>query len=366
MIKKILLILPLIVLFSSCRKEVSEEVTSTETGVNTSYFIKPWRKISYPYLVKVRSFAIFNDQLYMAANDTYGFSEDSYVYNLKSVGYAGYTYPDTYTGGFEYIDELFEFNNFASPVGVSSMRTINNRLYIGGDFRYGNDYYDLIYLEADLSVHSVGFSHASFSSVMIHNIGEYNGDPIICGNFNATVNTEFFTSHVELIQNNAAVGMASLNGAAYDSEVFDGELYVVGQSDQIVTWNGSSWTAVNYIGKTITDKVYAVEIHNSELYFLGDFAGTSVLKKYSTSTGWSDVDGITSFSVPTYSTLKVLDNELFVVGRYFQSEGVEGSIWKLNALNQWRKFGDLTLQIRDLVKFKSKYYAAAEDGVYLY
>jgi len=363
------LLLLLLVGLSSCRKKIySGNESIVDPNNNTAYFVKPWRKISFPDFNDVRCFAEFNGDLYVGGGFENSMDYD-FLVKVKSLGYDGYTYPDTYTGGFEYIKQVTgDFYDLGNLVGIRSLKVINNRLYIGGKFRYqGNgNWYDLMVLDADGSFHYVDFPHNSFGSETVNYIGEFNNNPLICGNFTKSTQNPVITDYVTSIVNDVAVGMADLNGVTYCSEIYQGELYVVGSQDQIVKWNGTDWTEISYPSKTATDKVYSVKVYNNELYFLGDFTGSSVLKKYSPETGWSDDLSMTSFSVPNFSRLKVYDGKLIIVGKGFKSNNVQGSIWMYGVTNSWQRFGDLTSQVYDVILFDGKYFAAVEDGIYLY
>jgi hypothetical protein len=367
MIKKTLTIISILILFTNCRKEIEEGTYTTSTTKNTQYFVKPWRLISFPSFSKGRCFEIFNDKLYIAASkDFSGFGEDHILYRINAHNYSGYIYPDSYSGSWDYFEEVFEFNDYGNPQGVFTMNVLDNKLYIGGDFRYGNNDYDLLYIDNNEVVHSVLFSNSSSSSNVINHIGVYNDNLVVCGNFTANNNSLFSTNFVELIQNNVAVGMANLNGTTHDSQVFENELYVVGEQNQIVKWNGTDWEQVIYPGMSNADRIYSMEVFNDELYFLGDFWGAQVLKKYSSSEGWSELSGLTNYNIPTFAKLRVLDAELFVIGQYFKNNNLEGSVWRYEGNDEWRKFGDLKKDVKDIIKYKSKYYAVADDGVYLY
>lgn len=352
-------------MFSSCRKEIPEEPVSN-IDANTAYFVKPWRQISLPDFKKGRAFAIFNEELYIAAQFGFDGGTDHYLYKLSSLPYTDYTYPDAYTGDWGYFKSVFEFNDFGSPQGVFAMKVINNRLYIAGDFRVNNGQYDVIYLDASGGKHTVGFSSSTFGSTVVNHIGVYNGDPLLCGNFVSSGNTQFLTDYVELLENNNAVGMADLSSTAHDSQEYNGDLYVVGDLDQIVKWNGSGWDPVVYPNNSSSDRVYSVEIFNSELYFLGDFSGNEVIKKFSPTDGWTSFANLTNFVVPNYSELRVLNGELYVIGKGYMSEGIKNSIWKYAGGDTWQQFGNLTNIVWDVTYFKNKYYAGTEDGVYIY
>lgn len=367
MFRNLILIVVVIILFG-CRKEISIDPTSTVGDSNTTaYLVKPWRKISWPDFNDVRCFAVFQGELYAGGGFENSMDYD-YLVKIADRPYSGYTYPDTYTGDFQYIEQLnADFNDWGSPDGIFTLKVIGDKLYLGGDYRYGNDSYDLMYIDQNHSFKLVDFlPNGGSGSTVINFIGNYNNDPIICGNFTSNTGNSIVTNYIEKIQNNVAVGMADLNGVTYGSEVYHDELYVVGSQDQIVKWNGSSWESISYPGKTLTDKVYSVKVFNDELYFLGDFAGNVVLKKYSESGGWSTDISITSYSVPNFSKLQVFDGHIFIIGKDFTSENKTGSIWRNSIDGKWQRFGNLTSKVYDVILYSSKYFAAVEDGIYLY
>jgi hypothetical protein len=362
--RPLLLALLIAALFAGCRKKLyTGPDASLGSGNNTPYFVKPWRKISFPDFNDVRCFAIFNGQLYAGGGFENSMDYD-FLVKVHGIPYGDYTYPDTYTGGFDYIQRVTDnFYDFGTLVGIRSMKVIDGKLYIGGKFRYqaSDNWNDLMYMDADGSFHPVGFSQYT-NTQLVNDVGVYDNHPLICGNFTSNSVTDYVCG----IQNETATAMADLNGVTYDSEVYHNTLYVVGDQDQIVRWNGSDWTSVAYPGKTLTDKIYSVTVVNDELYFLGDFAGNTVLKKYSETAGWSDDLSITSFSVPNFARLQVFGGHVFIIGKDFKSNNVTGSIWRYSTDGSWERFGNLTNRVYDVILFDGKYFAAAEDGLYLY
>lgn len=357
-----IVIITTVFLLVGCRKEVSPAIYTTIESTNELY-VKPWRKISTPYHEQVRALCIFQGELYFSCFYTIGFIPEYYIFRLKSLPYDEYTYPETSTGSFDYLEKVHEINDFGT--GVNTMQTIGGRMYIGGDFRLSSSIYDLVFMNSNNSLVSANLSQSSFHVQELNEVIEYNGGVLVCGDFNANQNNPLNSNNIEYLQNGAPVGMADLSGTTHDAHKFEGDLYVVGELDQLVRRNSNGWTPIDYPGKTATDRIYSIESLNDELYILGDFAGSQVLKKYSSTQGWTEINELTSFNVQRYSQLLILNNELFVVGRYFEKDGFSASIWRMQG-NSWTPFGNLTQEVRDVEYYQSKYYAAASDGLYVY
>ncbi|MCH2082727.1 MAG: T9SS type A sorting domain-containing protein [Saprospiraceae bacterium] len=223
------------------------------------------------------------------------------------------------------------------PDPVHNLRTINGTLY-AAKYELQVDSNWVYYLDESsntwqklgggfyLTTAIEGFSQTP----SIYDVIEYNGDIIVCGEFDRAGNEEVHgiarwdgnhwqpmgTGLQNNIQNTAPVIFP------HEMLIFENDLIVVGNFAQaggvnangVGRWNGTEWQAM---GAGFNSTVYGIGIYNDELYVGGDFsqsgdASPLRIAKWDGS-NWGDIGiGLDGF----VHTIEEIDGQLYALGGF--------------------------------------------------
>lgn len=325
----------LLIVISSCRKEIVHEPM-------VSIAEETWVAKDYGILSKIYCTEIFNGELYFGG---------IYYDDAKVAKYTGNQIVEILPGPLDY---LSGGGTYDDPV-VNDLTVINGKLHIGGNFKYNEGAGAKSFMTYDANGVTEEIPLLSYNQTYITDVVEFNGDLIVCGNF-GPFEPLVTTGNVERIQNGTAVGFASLQGPVRQLKVHNNELYAVGDNVRLQKWDGSAWVAEPYIGETSSDEIYSIESFNSELYIFGSFDNYEIVKKRDANGIWSDFPALTGSD--TYNSnggIKALDGEIFAFGHGFKINGVYNSnVIKLEG-NTWKNIGNLKSVIsQDLIKYDGK------------
>lgn len=346
----------------ACRKKINHEEgihtnvnlpdeSNNPTGGNGgSTPVNSWNKITSDEIVDVYTLEEFNGELYVGgifednSGDVKEFAKLDASDNLIDPGFTG----------------------FFGLYGVYDLHTFNNELIIGGNFTYYNlGAYpeDLVRMNTAGVILDIPFTESIGHSV--RNISTYNGNILLCGDFQNNGTNAVTTNNVELLNNYTTIGMADLSGTIFGSAEFDNSLYVCGPDDKLQAWNGSNWNQINYINEYWSDDVYDVCVYDGHLYMLGSFNGGITLKKMDTNNNWENITEVGQIGTMTaYGGMKVIDNELYVFdGNLNINNGASTGIIKFNGTS-WSNVGTMNDDVHDVIKFNGNLYIATEYGIY--
>ena len=209
---------------------------------------------------------------------------------------------------------------------IQTMVEDDGQYYFGGIFdASGSTPLNLIARFDGLSFYNYPLPSNSFS---VNAICFYHDSMFIGGNFYDTIS---MTNDFEVWNGTAfqPVGSISqqLNGIVNDMVEYNGELYIGGsfnsiQGDNLIKWNGNSFSNV---GLGVNGQVFKLKVHNGELYACGQFdlAGGIQVSKMAKWNGvsWSEVfpyetgnNGIGDFLF--------YGNEMYVTGSFQNLGGI--------------------------------------------
>lgn len=183
----------------------------------------------------------------------------------------------------------------------------------------------------------LGFSQTA----NLYNVTEYNGDLIVCGEFDRA-GTQSISGIMRRSGNQWAAMGSGLSGhiantatVMYPHDLcrFGNDLIVSGNFklaggqtvNGIARWDGTQWYAM---GAGFNSTVYGIAVYNGELYAGGDFtqSGTTPLTNIArwNGTSWEDpgfqLHYANSSNYSYIHTLKVLNNRLFISGGFDRAD----------------------------------------------
>lgn len=337
-----------IILFSSCRKEIRRE-PGQHSNLNPF-----WKKLERENVVQ-ESYAdavIFDGELYFGGIYAYGdISSEEYGIMIKIDS----------SGNFINIPEPEAVGGWGSGVPVvKAMHVHNNELYVGGwfDASYkGATFYDLMKYDVNDSLYSAGFPDLVSPTDWINDIDSYAGDLMIVGDFTGNLN------NAVLHMNNGVFevfcfphSFTPLSGTEINNE-----FWITGEDNGMASANTTAinWTDRPYNESFSGEDVFNITRHNGFDYVVA--SGGLKIRDVNTGiwidqpwpSGYSDYQNL-YYDVEFFS-FKVINGDVYLLAK---------GIYKLNTSGSWEPMGRLNVVARDLELFNGKYYAATHRGIF--
>jgi len=323
----------------SCRKKIEHEV-----GKEVSYSAviyndgSTWNKISPIEIDTVNALEIFGNEMYFGGN----FSGSAYLGKMNTSG------------------DFFNpaMGNFTLN-GINDLETFNGKLIAAGNFSFAEQSSGLISknvmsLSESGIIEPIPFSTNDTS--VIYHLNLYNDELLVAGKFAPESGSLCVSGNRDIYNGVSCSGYGSGYVVYATADNNGAGLYSA--------FGTAGLPNINYPSKTPFDEIYDVCYFNNVLYFFGKFQNNAAVMSKA-GTGWKIHGSITSLTGSrTYGGFKVIGNEFFVFGNGLLLNGEQTSnVLKLGS-QVWTPIGELHVEVRDIIYFNGRLYAATTDGIY--
>lgn len=264
-------------------------------------------------------------------------------------------------------DVIKVFNNDRYSNKVNDLFVNGDRLYIGGDFWHKPSLFKSFYdfMAIDDKNNEIEIPLFSISWSFIKKIDSYDNGIVILGDFKPGSGNKVESENVDLIKNNKAIGMPGFPEEAYSSTVYNNELHVIGEHDNLMKWNEGQWKKIDYYSSRYSDKLRGIASYEAKLYLLGNFFKGGNLQVMEGDGSWSLMENVSVIGdLGEFSGIKVIDELLFIYGSGITLDGNLTSNVICFDGKKWRNVGGIKESVQDITMFNGKYIIATKKGVY--
>lgn len=334
-------ILALSVLITSCKKKTEPEPSSGSAQ---------WKQANTVDFI-ITSIEVFNNELYVAG------IKPGQTYDIPVLKKAAsdFSLVDFHNGEFSQVNTGPLYND---PL-IYKLYASSDKLYIGGSFNFSiNNATSLMYYDQNGNFTPIPLftQNASYVSSFC----DFQNALILGGSF--TTNDPLVTTVNTLkLQNNVPTGLADFPANVVSLAAHSNQLFGIGKNT-LQKWNGSNWITGAYNNPANSDELFDICSYHNELYLVGRFANSVLLKKMDSSGVWVDVPG---FTFANSAKLKVIDDKLYLFGSFIFLNGKNTSDVLVYGGNTWEPVGNLnSASVSNLVKFNGELICSTQYKLY--
>lgn len=336
----------------SCRKEIDYVVKRVDLPIED----KPgWELIDDTY-TELHQLVEYQGKLYVGGTFTNSTDNYSYLATWDENGYSKAINTQLLFGG-----------------GVYTLRVIDDKLWIGGDFSYLTTSIKRNLLCLD-GTSITGFSLGiTFLGKGVTDVLKHGNDIVVVGSYWAGSSNPNQTNYINKInaQNQIIAFPKEVDSQIYDAEVYNGEL-VVSVYDRVnasyyhlASFNGTDWEDMGLAGMSTFNDSYGLIAHDGKLFYaLNSWQNDGLILKKEGSSWWSFAK--TGIAGNGNCYFKVLNNTLYAFGSglTLNNSPVSNVLMYREAAEDWYAVGEITEKVNDLEYYNNALHAATNNGLY--